>query len=158
MMTDRTATDRLVIKLFYTACSIFGGILFWLIVGLADPRHLGDPSVLVVLGFAAAGVIVLYSVWVQPRQRERPRPGTLIALRWLAGRLAAVLMVWATLILPANALVADSGLTEALVAWGVVLAAAAAIVFLTWEIAVYHDLPGDGLVESDEALVAADEE
>ena len=158
MYTDRTATDRLIIKLFYTACSVFGGVFLWVIIGLTDPRHLGDPSVLVVLGFAAAAVIVLYSVWMQPRRRGRPRPATLLALRWLAGRLAAVLMVWATLILPANALVADSGLTEALIAWGVTLAAAAAIVFLTWDIAVYHDLPGDGLAQSGEELIAADEE
>src|SRR5574341_1838117 len=104
-MIDRAARDRLIIKLFYTACCLLTDIVV-LLMALAgrDPAE-WTPSVGAVATVWMISLVVLVSIWGSLLVSRRPRspPGPLRAIRAVfnfAAALGATLLLWLLLTQP----------------------------------------------------------
>lgn len=143
-MTHRVTRDRLIIKIFYTACCALAGIIL-VPLGLAtrDPDR-WDPGVREVVSLYVIILVVLLPVWVPfARRHQSGAPLTpLGALRpiWgLVTLLAATMVLSFSLALPITFVfsVADWYRGAAVL---VALVGAFFIVLLTWDVATGHDL------------------
>lgn len=143
-MRDRIVKDRLIVKLFYTACSIWAGIIL-VPLGLATRGpHRWDPGVREVASIYVIIFAVLLPVWVPfARRHQSGTPLTLLgAMRQIWGLitlLAATMVLWFSLALPITSVFSAADWYRA-AALLVALVGAFLIVLLTWGVGTGHDL------------------
>lgn len=160
-MRDRIAKDRLIVKLFYTACCVWTGvILVPLTLVTRDPSSdRWDPSAGNLATVYVLTLIVLLPIWVLPVRRqysglprdvfEVPR----IIWAFLAP-FAATLILWFSLMLPLAFLFSSTDNTRLLAAM-VALVGAALIVLLSWDVAAERDLVPNGTLDKRSAPAAS---
>lgn len=143
-MTERVARDRLIVKLFYTACCAWiGVILVPLALVTPDPDR-WDPSAGNVATVYVLTLFVLLPIWmplVRRRYSGLPR-SPLEVLRTVYAFLApfaATLILWFSMMLPIAFLFSSTGNTRLLAAL-VALVGTALIILLSWDVAADHDL------------------
>lgn len=128
-------SSDLFVRLFYTACGVFTGLLLWPIATISDIEGWNRPGFVSLALLFLAGLLVVTSVWWAPAARRdrfsRPRTlakATVLAWACLVG-LAAVVTVYGAILFPATALFGAS-----LASFFVTLPAATLIVVLTWHV------------------------
>lgn len=146
-MRDQVARDRLIVKFFYTACCAWTGLFALPLALITDRPDSWDPSAANVASIAVITLFVLLPVWTPLfRRRHSGLPHSplelLRAAYALLTPLAAVLMLWLSLMFPITFLF-DSAGSDRLVAALASLAAAAMIILLTWTVATSRDVPAD---------------
>ena len=135
-MRDPTNRDRLIVKLFYTACCLVTDLLALILALVPRDRGDWDPGAGGVLGICAVSLIVLLAIWGPHRRRRDPaaRRRPLDALRWafnLLAALAATLLLW-LLLAQAIDLSFRQGDPYRRWAWGISLAGVVLIVLVSW--------------------------
>ncbi len=147
MMRDQVARDRLLIKLFYTACCAWTGLFALPLALITDRPDSWDPSAANVASIFVITVFVLLPIWT-PLFRRRssglPRsPLEFLRVAYaLLTPLAAALILWFSLMFPIAFLFDSTGSARLLAALAA-LAAAALFILLTWTVATSRDLPVD---------------
>lgn len=151
-------SDRLIVKLFYTACCVWTGfrvLLHALVIG--DPNSdRWDPNVVNVAYVYAITLFVLLPIWmpfVRRQYSSLPR-SPLEALRTIWAFLApfaATLILWISLGLPLTFLFSSTDDTRAL-ALLVALAGAALLVLVSWDVAADRGLMPPKAVQTDHRL------
>jgi hypothetical protein len=138
--------DRLIVKLFYTACCVWAAVIMVALALLTrDPdSDRWDPSAANVATVYLLTLFVLLPIWMPFVRRQYsglPR-SPLEALRaiWaFFAPFAATLILWISLGLPLTFLFSSNDSTRAL-ALLVALAGSALIVLLSWDVAADRDL------------------
>jgi len=146
-MRDQVARDRLIVRLFYTACCAWTGLFALPLALITDRPDSWDPSAANVASIFVITVFVLLPVWT-PLFRRRHSGLPRSPLELLRGAyalltpLAAALILWFSLMFPIAFLFDSTGDARLLAALSA-LAAAALTVLLTWTVATSRDVPAD---------------